>query len=309
MNEALICLNNTELSAAATAQALALKESALDAAALIGRVSNAEENALAVGAQSQLADFRRQVEKARVEAKAPALEFGKRIDAAAKALVTEVAAEELRISALAGDWASLEEAKRIAAEKLARLEAERIEVARIAEERRILREQAERELKARQEADALASKARAEAAEAEKAIREATNAKARAAAEAIAAKQREENERAAIELQRQKEIADAKTHEQLDDAQARASNAQAAVGVAPVAQAKAAGQTFKSDIEILAVDLPTLYRFHPNCVKLEALHGEIKAIINGGGTVKGVTFRQVTKSQVRSARELRAIEV
>lgn len=309
MSDALIALNNADLSAAATAQALVLKNEALDAAALIGRVSNAQENSVAVEAQAKLADFRRQVEKARVEAKAPALEFGKKIDAAAKALSIEVTEEEARVSMLIGNFHQLEEANRKAAEEVARLEAERIEQARIAEERRILRGQAEREVEARRVAAELQKQHDIERATVERAAREAKDAESRKRFEAEAAVQRERHERAAIELARQQELSNAKTHEALDAAQERACIAQAAVVVPTAEPIKAKGQTLKADIEILSVDVHKLYRAHPNCLNLTPLEGEIKSLIRSGVKPQGVKFREIVKAGTRGARTPQAIEV
>lgn len=310
MNEsALIVLDNSALSSCAGNQALLLKEEALTAAAVIGRVSTAEENIAAAAAQSKLADFRRQIEKARVAAKAPFLELGKKIDDTAKSLVSDINDEELRISKLCGDFHQLQEAKRIAAEKVARLEAEAIEQRRIAEERRILREAAEKEAVARAEAKALQVAQDAERAAAERKIREAKDAESRARAEREAAIQKEHQERAAVELQRQQELAAAKTHDELDKAQERASNAQAAIVVAPVAPVKVAGQNVKADVRIISIDLPTLYRFHANCVKLEPLEGEIKAILMGGGIVKGVVSEFIMKAQAGRSRLEKFVDV
>lgn len=308
MND-LIVLDNSALQSAPGTQALALKQEALEAAAVIGRVSTAEENIAAAAAQSKLADFRRQIEKARVAAKAPFLELGKKIDATAKSLVSEIEEEEMRVAKLVGDYFQLQEAKRIAAEKLARLEQERIEQQRIAEERRILREAAEKEASARAEAKALQVAQDAERAAAERKIREAKDAEGRKQAERESAIQKEHQERAAVELQRQQELAAAKTHDELDKAQERASNAQAAIVVAPTAPVKVAGQNVKPSIKIISIDVDMVYRFHRNCVKVEALEGEIKAILLAGGTVKGVTYENVFDAKTGRTKQPFTVDV
>lgn len=309
MSNDLMILDVEKSSVAFTAGAALVKERALTSAASVYRVTSGSENDVAAAAQLSLANIRRSVEKARVDAKEPFLEIGRQIDKQAKAFVSEVSTEELRIGKLIGDYHQLQEAKRKAAEELARLEAERIEQARIAEERRIMREAAEKEAAARREAEALASKARAEAAAAQRKIDEAKNAEARAKAVADAEKQRVENERAAIELKRQQELSAAQTHDQLDAAQERASNAQAAVAVPVASPVRAQGQTLKADIEILSVDVHRLYRTHPNCLNLTALDGEIKNLIRAGVKPPGVTFREIVKAGTRGSRTASAIEV
>ena len=236
---ALMILDRQNLSANKfTDAAQALKDDALATSAIVGRVTSAQENTIAAEAQLKLATLRRTITKAHEEGKRPFLRACQQIDAQKKEYLDEITSEETRITTLIGSYHQLQEAKRQAAEAAARLEAERIENARRAEEQRIHREAVEREAIERRKQEALASKARAEAAEAQRKITDATNAKQRAAAEAAALKQREESERAAIELKRQQELAAAQTHAQLDAAQERASNAQAAVVVAQVAHCR-----------------------------------------------------------------------
>lgn len=310
MNElSIIVPNNEKLSASINPDALALKEEALEKSAMVARVSDSRENAAAVEAQSALAELRKAVEKSRIKEKAPALEFGRRIDEQAKSFIADVELEERRIGILISNFFTLEEAKRKAAEQAARLEQERIERQAREEQQRILREQAEREFKERQSALELERKASAEKAESERKIREATNAKQREQAEREAKIRAEQAERERIELERQRALAAAKTHEDLDKAQERASNAQAAVVVTPPPVEKAQGQAIKREPKIISVDVDKVYKFHRNCVDVTAKIGEIKSIIKAGGTVTGVVFEWEMQSQVRSARAPAAIEV
>lgn len=100
-------------------EAVALRDEALEKSALIGKVTNAEEQARAVEAQVALHTVSLGVEKARKECKEPVLLFGKRIDDTAKKFIEEVKTEELRIARLIGDFQQLEQA-RVRAEEQAR---------------------------------------------------------------------------------------------------------------------------------------------------------------------------------------------
>lgn len=129
---ALIQRNDASLTASYTAEAVALKDSALSLSGIIGKVSNADENQAAVSAQYEIHKVRTLAEKARKAAKEPVLEYGKRIDAAAKAFMAELDDEMLRISRLIGDFQALEQMKARAAEQLrsqelAKIEREKVE--------------------------------------------------------------------------------------------------------------------------------------------------------------------------------------
>jgi predicted secreted protein len=109
-----------------------MREAALELSGVVGRVASPEDNAAAVAAQLEIQKVRSLAEKARVQAKAPVLEYGKRIDAAAKEFVAELDEEMTRISRLIGDYQTLEQAKARAAEQarqaeIAKLEKEKAE--------------------------------------------------------------------------------------------------------------------------------------------------------------------------------------
>jgi len=134
MNEAqaLIQRNDAALTVTYTAEAIALRDAALGVSGVVGKVSNPEENAAAVTAQTEIQKVRSLAEKARKAAKEPVLEYGKRIDTAAKEFVAELDEEMLRVSTLIGDFQSLEQAKARAAEQarlteIAQLEREKAE--------------------------------------------------------------------------------------------------------------------------------------------------------------------------------------
>lgn len=125
--QSLIVRNDAALTVSYTAEAEKLKVAALEISGVVGKVTNAEENAAAVAAQTALHNIRTLAEKARKAAKEPVLDYGKKIDAAAKAFVAEIDEESLRVAKLVGDFQALEAAKLRAAEQLRLHELAKIE--------------------------------------------------------------------------------------------------------------------------------------------------------------------------------------
>ena len=126
----LIARNDAGLSVAVTVEAWGKHNAALEVAALIGRVSCAEEQQSAVDAQKHLATLLKEAETSRKAVKEPVLIYGRAIDDAAKKFSDELRQEELRITRLISDFQALEMAKVRAAqavenERLAALERER----------------------------------------------------------------------------------------------------------------------------------------------------------------------------------------
>lgn len=129
-NSALIVRNDAELTVYFTQTAYKLRELALEASALIGRVTNVGEQAEAVSAQKTINELVSTVEKARKLCKEPVLEYGRAIDDACKKFVEELKPEQLRVAKMVGDFQQLEQAKERAAqqarnEELAKIERER----------------------------------------------------------------------------------------------------------------------------------------------------------------------------------------
>lgn len=116
MTENLIVRDPSSASVQFTDAAVAMKNSAWETAAAITQVGNADDQTQAVEAQSGIARVLKLVEGAREAAKKPALEFGRRVDAAAKLFIVELKDEELRLARLLGDFQTLELAKTRAAE-------------------------------------------------------------------------------------------------------------------------------------------------------------------------------------------------
>ena len=75
--------------------------------------------------------------------------------------------------------------------------------------------------------------------------------------------------------------------------------AQTYIEAQPVEAIRQKGQVVKEDWEISVTNPYELAKFHPDCVKIEALLTPIKQALNEGRTVKGITAKKVTKSSVR----------
>ena len=70
--------------------------------------------------------------------------------------------------------------------------------------------------------------------------------------------------------------------------------------VKPVTPTRATGQVVKEDWEITVTNPYELAKFHPDCVKIEALLTPIKQALNAGISVKGISATKVIKSSVRA---------
>ena len=174
------------------------------------------------------ATFIESVEEDRKSVKAPVLEYGRAIDAAAKTFCEALKSEEVRIAALVGTFQEHE------------------------------------------------------------------NARVRAAQQA-------ENERlTALEREKAALLAKATTEAQVDKIQEQFNLRAQQESLPVVAPARVGGQCVKPDWDITVSDIHLLYRAHPACVKLEALPGQIKSLLNSGVKVAGVTAKPIVKSTVRT---------
>ena len=124
---AIIVRDDPRLLVEFTAGAMVLKTAALESSALIGRVTNAVEQQNAVDAQTKLQGILTLAEKSRKACKAPVLDYGKRIDAAAEKFCDELKTEMSRISGLVGSFQQLELARARAAEQARNAELSRLE--------------------------------------------------------------------------------------------------------------------------------------------------------------------------------------
>lgn len=124
-----------------------------------------------------------------------------------------------------------------------------------------------------------------------------------------AEKQIQNDKLLALERERAAEIALAKSHDELDSIQAKyAEKAALEANSAPAQAIREPGQIVRQDWEILISDIHLLYRAHPVCVKLTALTGEIKSLLDAGVKVAGVTATKITKAGVRVKSQPKAIE-
>jgi hypothetical protein len=138
MTQALIRRDDRSLSITFTETALQMKEMALARSALIGLVNSPATQEAAVRAQQEIANALGQVEKARTACKAPIIDFGRKIDEAARTFVEDLKYEQVRLATMVGDFQKLEEQRVRAAqqaenERLSKLERERAEALRTAE--------------------------------------------------------------------------------------------------------------------------------------------------------------------------------
>jgi hypothetical protein len=286
---ALIVMGDKLTPALLPAFALA-RDQALEQAALVAVVRNDAEKRPAVEAQIAVKRLIDAVEKSRKAVKEPYLEASRLIDATAKAAVAELAAEQLRLAKIVGDWDMLqlaiardreaarqEELRRIADQEAAekrRIEAE----ARAAEDAR----EAETKRLADDAAKARGAKAKAEA-EARQKAQQAEFAKQREAE----AKNRE------VEFKRQQELA-----------------AQAVEAVGPEkAMAKSEGQRVTARWTFEVTDIWLLAKMHPGMVKIEPRTAEInQALAMGVRQISGCRVFEEIKSGVTTSGK-KAIEI
>jgi hypothetical protein len=285
MNDQLLIRDDSALQVHYTDAALALKEDALQSGALIGRVTNPQEQNAAVAAQKKIRNLGKMAESARVSAKAPVLEYGRRIDAAHAKFVKDLDDEEARITGLVSAFQRAEAQRVAAAERL-----------RLQKEREIAEAAARAEAESRRKADEEAAKIEAERRKAETAANAAKNAEQRASAEA-------ERQRLEAAAQMQREAAKA----ELDRIQESQQRAAAALPVAEAARVE--GQRVKTDWAVTVTDIWLLARCHPNAVKIEPRLSEIKSLLNAGVDVKGVKAVKETTATVTTGRASSLIEV
>lgn len=124
---AIITRDDAKLAVSFTPQAVQLRDSALEVAALVGKVTNSSEQEDAVRAQTELQRILQLAEKARKAAKEPVLTFGRRIDDAAKEFIAELNSEMTRVSGLVASFQHLEQARLRAAENARLAEISKLE--------------------------------------------------------------------------------------------------------------------------------------------------------------------------------------
>lgn len=265
-----------------TDEAKASIAKALETSALVCKVQDAPSNDKANAAQAEVKTVLREIEKARVEAKAPLLVLGKAIDQAKKDAVAELEAEELRLGRLIGDFAALEEAKARDARLAAQREIEAAEAKRKAEEARLAAEEQARLAEIRKKEN-----------EALEAARKIKNAEQREA----------EAERIRKEAEALKSASEAKSHEEREKVQYQAemSNFKASQAILDAQPVKAKGQMVRADWDVTVLDILSLSRAFPQCVNMTPRLSEIKSLLNSGIQLPGVKADPVMRSSNRTA--------
>lgn len=127
MDESLILLDKSTLTASATERVKAWEVEVLAQAALIGKVTNAQENEIAVAAQAALHAYYKAVTDAEEAAKKPLNQLRAEVIRVGKELRAEVDAEGHRIAQLTGDWVEQERVRLVAEQRLASAEADELE--------------------------------------------------------------------------------------------------------------------------------------------------------------------------------------
>lgn len=264
---------------------IAERDHALEAAAMIGKVEDDTQNKFGATVLAKLQTIRREVEKARKDAKRPLIDWGKQLDDTCAEFLIDVGDEERRVATLLGDYAAMLRQRAAAEEARRKAEIEEIERQKRAEIARLAAERAEIERKAAVaavEAEA-AERARIAAAKSEEDRYEAVR----------------QAELSKVERERQEALARAETMNQIDEIQR---TADAAVQMLPDMREKASapvGMAVKQDWEITVTDIWKLARAHPACVNIEPRITEIKALLSAGMAVQGVSATLVNKVTTR----------
>ena len=265
-------------------------ENALAAAAIIGKVATVQQQENAVAAQRSLKQLVNDIEKVRKQLTEPALAFQRQVMAAAKEATTPLETEYGRLSDLIADFAMQE--RRRAQEAQEKIERERREAEAKArkeaeEKERAIREQAERE---RIAAELEAKRKQEEFAKSPEGL---------AQAEAFRLKQQQEaKEREARQAEQLRRI------QEQEEARIRAERERAALQAQAHAPQKAAGQVVREEWEITISNPHALAVAHPDCVKIEPRLQVIKAKLDAGMQLPGVSAYKRATSGVRAGRTI-----
>jgi len=265
-------------------------ENALAAAAIIGKVATVQQQENAVAAQRSLKQLVNDIEKVRKQLTEPALAFQRQVMAAAKEATTPLETEYGRLSDLIADFAMQE--RRRAQEAQEKIERERREAEAKArkeaeEKERAIREQAERE---RIAAELEAKRKQEEFAKSPEGL---------AQAEAFRLKQQQEaKEREARQADQLRRV------QEQEEARIRAERERAALQAQAHAPQKAAGQVVREEWEITISNPHALAVAHPDCVKIEPRLQVIKAKLDAGIQLPGVSAYKRATSGVRAGRTI-----
>ena len=249
------------------------REAVLDTALFCpSAVTDADTQTEVTNAVRDIKRLLKEVEEGRQAAKAPALDIGRKIDAAAKEFVATLEAEVNRLTGLLTTYETQQ--RRIAAEAEAKRQAE---IRKQEAEARAA--QAEIERKARE-----AEQARQAA---ERAAREATNAEARAKAQEEARKAQEE-----------KRMADAEKEKALENAKLQLAEK---LRAPTPAVTRAAGAAVSAPWTFEVTDIKALLAANPDLVELSVKRSDVLALIRSGTReIPGLRIYQDTKVVVRT---------
>ena len=235
-------------------------------------VTDADTQAEVTGVLRDIARLLKETEDGRKAVKAPVLDLGKRIDAAAAEFIATIEAQKARLSGMLVAYET--EQRRIAAE------AERVRQAEIARQQKEARE-------AQEKIDREARQAEQARLAAERAAREATNAEARAKAQ--------EEARKAAEAQQQAAAAKAQQEDAAKLRQAELLRQPAAVVT------RAAGASVQTPWTFEVVNIRDLLAANPDLVELSVKRSDVLALIRGGTReIPGLRIYQETKVNVRA---------
>jgi hypothetical protein len=257
-------------------EALQMRDNALEQAALIGKVENAEQNNSCVSARKSIKSLLSLFESERKTLKEPILEAGRQLDRVIATECEDLKREDGRLENLEKEFIRAEQ-RRVAEEQ----ELQRRELARIEAEKQAALDRLAREQREREEAAA-------------KLAAEATNKKQRAEADAA----RLEAEAAAKRTQAQAQL--------VTDLADRASYVESK----PVERTQARGQAVRKVWVIDQINDHALYRARPDLVRSIAWDlTALKQALSDGQKLPGVTAHEDIGVGIRGARNLEAISV
>lgn len=309
------------------------KEQALEVAALIGKVSDANSKVLAVRAQQALKRCLLDIESARKKLKEPLLQAGRQLDTLCAKESLALDQEFGRVSHLVKEFDDEERRRVLEEQRIQREDLEKIEREKQAEIKRLADEQAAREAEARRLQEEADRKVREAKERADREAREAQEAAQRLANEAKNKKQREAAEKARKEAESQakarrdiiaKQEEDARMERERREAELAQQAQELAIKTAqveeqagddayaaarPIEITRVAGQRSTTDWEITVEQPFILAKFHPDLVNITARLADIKAALNDGREIKGIKATKVTKASVRVGPAPKAIDV
>lgn len=115
-----------------------------------------------------------------------------------------------------------------------------------------------------------------------------------------AVEQAEKEERDQREKERLAALASAKSLDEHDEINERFNEESKALSLEAPKPVKPSSLSVKEDWEITVNDIWLLARAHSTCVKIEPLKSEIKALLNAGVNVAGITATKVVQTSVRT---------